>query len=141
MKRLMFVLLMASLLLAACGGGAQPVATEAPAGGEPAATAASSAGEEPVEITFTMWGAPEEFTVWQALVDDFHKANPNITVNVDVSDWDSYWTKLNTLVAGGTPPDVFAENSLSRTSTLTVPAAGGATRIPSPFERDVTFDR
>ncbi len=35
-------------------------------------------------------------------------ANPDITVKVDVSDWDSYWTKLNTLIAGGTPPDVFA---------------------------------
>ena len=55
-----------------------------------------------------MWGAPEELAVWQAVVDDFHKVNPNITVKVDVSDWDSYWTKLNTLIAGGTPPDVFA---------------------------------
>ena len=91
MKKLLFVLVVATLLLAACGG--KPA--EPPAG-------------EPVEITFTMWGAPEELTVWQAVVDDFHAANPNITVNVDVSDWDSYWTKLNTLIAGGTPPDVFA---------------------------------
>jgi multiple sugar transport system substrate-binding protein len=53
-------------------------------------------------------GAPEEQVVWQAVVDDFHAANPNITVKVEVSDWDSYWTKLNTLIAGGTPPDVFA---------------------------------
>jgi multiple sugar transport system substrate-binding protein len=88
MKKLLFVLVVATLLLAACGG-------------KPA-----EAG--PVEITFTMWGAPEELTVWQAVVDDFHKANPNITVKVDVADWDSYWTKLNTLIAGGTPPDVFA---------------------------------
>src|SRR5574342_702164 len=90
MKKLMFVLVIASLMLAACGGTAKP--TE----------------EGPVDITFTMWGAPEELAVWQAVVDDFHTANPNITVQVDVSDWDSYWTKLNTLVAGGTPPDVFA---------------------------------
>jgi multiple sugar transport system substrate-binding protein len=55
-----------------------------------------------------MWGAPEEQSVWQAVVDDFHAANPNVTVKVEVSDWDSYWTKLNTLIAGGTPPDVFA---------------------------------
>ena len=90
MKKLMFILITACLVLTACSGGATP------------------ASEEPVEITFTMWGAPEELTVWQAVVDDFEKANPNITVNVDVSDWDSYWTKLNTLIAGGTPPDVFA---------------------------------
>jgi multiple sugar transport system substrate-binding protein len=88
MKKLLSVIVLASLMLAACG--------------------AKPATEGPVEITFTMWGAPEELAVWQAVVDDFHKASPNITVKVDVSDWESYWTKLNTLVAGGTPPDVFA---------------------------------
>jgi len=87
MKKMLFVFVIASMALAACGGGA-------PAG--------------PAEITFMMWGAPEEQTVWQAVVDDFQAANPNIKVKVEVSDWDSYWTKLNTLIAGGTPPDVFA---------------------------------
>lgn len=72
------------------------------------ACGSAAANKGPVEITFTMWGAPEELAVWQAVVDDFHAANPNISVKVDVSDWDSYWTKLNTLIAGGTPPDVFA---------------------------------
>jgi multiple sugar transport system substrate-binding protein len=82
------LLVIASMLLAACAGG-------------PSAQGAT-------EINFMMWGAPEELAVWQAVVDDFQKANPNITVKVDVSDWDSYWTKLNTLIAGNTPPDVFA---------------------------------
>jgi multiple sugar transport system substrate-binding protein len=86
MKKLFFVIVIGAMLLAACGT-------------KPAA---------PASITFMMWGAPEELTVWQAVVDDFHAANPNITVSVEVSDWDSYWTKLNALVAGGTPPDVFA---------------------------------
>ena len=39
---------------------------------------------------------------------DFEAANPGVKVNVDVSDWDSYWTKLKTLLAANTPPDVFA---------------------------------
>ncbi|MEZ4666416.1 MAG: sugar ABC transporter substrate-binding protein [Anaerolineae bacterium] len=60
------------------------------------------------EITYMMWGAPEELAVWQVIVDDFQAANPNIKVSVDVSDWESYWNKLQTLFAGGTPPDVFA---------------------------------
>jgi len=88
MKKLLFVIVVASMLLAACGG--------------------APAADKATEVTFMMWGAPEELAVWQAVVDDFHTANPSITVKVDVSDWDSYWTKLNTLIAGGTPPDVFA---------------------------------
>lgn len=55
-----------------------------------------------------MWGSPEELAVWNAIVEDFQAANPNIRVKVDVSDWDSYWDKVKTLYAGGTPPDVFA---------------------------------
>jgi multiple sugar transport system substrate-binding protein len=100
------VLLVVSL--AACG----PAQTAVPAATEkPAATEAPKAAEAPaeaVEITFMAWGAPEELAVWQQIADEFHAANPNITVKMDVSEWDSYWTKLDTLFAGGTPPDVFA---------------------------------
>ncbi len=91
MKKLLFVVVVASLMLAACGGGQAPAA---PAG--------------PVEISMMMWGDPAELEVWNQIVDDFHKASPNITVKVEVSDWDSYWTKLKTLLSAGTPPDVFA---------------------------------
>ncbi|MEN6572292.1 MAG: sugar ABC transporter substrate-binding protein [Anaerolineaceae bacterium] len=98
MKKLFAVLMVAGMLLAAC-----TTATPTP---KPAEGTQAPAGN--TEVTFMMWGAPEELTVWQAVVDDFNKANPGITVKVDVSDWDSYWTKLNTLIAGGTPPDVFA---------------------------------
>jgi len=106
--RLLVLVILASLMLAACGGAATPTpAQEAPAAPEGAEEAPAVSGEQ-VEITYMMWGAPEELAVWQKVVDDFQAANPNIKVNVDVSDWDSYWTKLNTLIAGGTPPDVFA---------------------------------
>ncbi len=54
------------------------------------------------------WGDPAELDVWKAIVADFEAANPNIKVDVQVSDWDSYWTKLKTLLAANTPPDVFA---------------------------------
>ena len=86
-KSIWLVLVITSLVLSACGGGG---------------------AKGPVTISFMAWGAPEELAVWQQIVDDFHTANPNITVNVEVSDWDSYWTKLKTLLAANTPPDVFA---------------------------------
>ena len=98
MKKIFVVLVLASMFLSACAGAAT---------GTPEAGTTPPAGEI-TEISFMMWGAPEELAVWQAVVDDFHAANPDINVKVDVSDWDSYWTKLNTLIAGGTPPDVFA---------------------------------
>ena len=85
------LLVIASLLLAACGGGAAPAASN-----------------EPASISMMMWGDPAELEVWNQIVNDFHQANPNITVKVEVSDWDSYWTKLKTLLSANTPPDVFA---------------------------------
>lgn len=112
MKYRLFVLFVAlSLLLAACGSAATqaPEPTQAPKAtaitGEPTEAPAETT---PVEITFMAWGSPEELAVWQQVADDFHAANPSITVKMDVSDWESYWTKLDTLFAGGTPPDVFA---------------------------------
>jgi len=89
----MFVLVIVSLMLAACGGAATP--TPAPV------------SNEPVTISMMMWGDPAELEVWNQIVADFHTANPNITVKVEVSDWDSYWTKLKTMLSAGTPPDVF----------------------------------
>jgi multiple sugar transport system substrate-binding protein len=99
MKTKLFALIVVvSMILTACSSG-KTASTPAPAAIETAAK---------VEITFSMWGAPEELTVWKQIVTDFEAANPNIQVNVEVSDWDSYWEKLKTQLAAGTPPDVFA---------------------------------
>jgi len=92
MKKIVFpVLLVVVVLLAACGG-----------------KTAAPASAEPVAITFSAWGAPEELAVWKQIVSDFEAANPGIKVNVEVSDWDAYWDKLKTQLAANTPPDVFA---------------------------------
>jgi multiple sugar transport system substrate-binding protein len=91
MKKVVFSLVMvAVLLLTACAG----------------KTAGTTGGK--TELSFMMWGDPAELTVWNQIVADFQAANPNITVSVEVSDWDSYWTKLKTLLAAKTPPDMFA---------------------------------
>ena len=113
MKRTLFSLVMVIvLLLTACGNQPATAPAAAPTVAQPAAaTPAVGSGKapaNPAEITFSMWGAPEELTVWKQIVADFEAANPKIKVNVEVSDWDAYWDKLKTQLAAGTPPDVFA---------------------------------
>jgi multiple sugar transport system substrate-binding protein len=106
-----------ALAITACGG-----ATTSPSAA--ATTAASVAPSVPAEesvapsdagytgpdatITYSIWGDPAEITNQQAVVDAFHAASPKITVKVTVSDWDTYWDKLQTGIAGGDAPDVFA---------------------------------
>jgi multiple sugar transport system substrate-binding protein len=107
-----------ALLVAACSGSSSPspstAASAAPpasgSAGAPGSAAPSSAGYTGPEatISYSIWGDPQEIANQQAIVDAFHAANPKITVKVDVSDWDPYWDKLQTSLAGGAAPDVFA---------------------------------
>jgi multiple sugar transport system substrate-binding protein len=108
--RLLAAVAMAGLMLAACGGGATPTpAPTAPsASGEPGATPTGGYTGPEVTITYAIWGDPAELKSQQAIVDSFHAANPKVTVDVSVSDWDAYWDKVQTGIAGGAAPDVFA---------------------------------
>jgi multiple sugar transport system substrate-binding protein len=60
------------------------------------------------EIKYQFWGSPAESEVWKKIVANFEAEHKDIHVTVEVADWDSYWEKLRVLMAGGTPPDVFA---------------------------------
>lgn len=110
-----------ALVVAACssspaspsGAGPSPASTEttsasqAPASPAAAPSDAGYTGPE-TTITYSIWGDPQEIKSQQAIVDAFHAANPKITVKVTVSDWEPYWDKLQTSIAGGDAPDVFA---------------------------------
>ena len=103
---------------AACGGsatsspvgsapGSAPASASAPAG-SPAASADTGYSGPPATLEYSIWGDPAEIKNQQAIVDAFTAANPTVTVNVTVSDWEPYWDKLQTGLAGGAAPDVFA---------------------------------
>ena len=107
------------LLLAGCGGstptgtpGSSAIASTptTTASADVPSTAPSDAGYTGPQatITYSIWGDPSEIKSQQAVVDAFHAVNPKITVKVTVSDWDTYWDKLQTGIAGGDAPDVFA---------------------------------
>lgn len=111
----------AALLVTACGGTTSPTtapsasvpgaATTAPGATEPGATEPAASGGysgPPVTIEYAIWGDPAEINSQKAVVEGFTAANPAITVDVTVADWDAYWDKLQTGLAGGAAPDVFA---------------------------------
>jgi multiple sugar transport system substrate-binding protein len=112
MWRLVALLGAATLVGSACGPTATPSAappSAASSASQPASSpsAAGYTGPE-ATISYSIWGDPAEIKNQQAVVDAFHVANPKITVKVTVSDWDTYWDKLQTGIAGGDAPDVFA---------------------------------
>jgi multiple sugar transport system substrate-binding protein len=119
-RRLRAFLGATALVISACGSSATP----SPSAASPSAAAAASASQAAASpsaapsdagytgpaatITYSIWGDPQELKNQQAIVDAFHVANPKITVKVTVSDWEPYWDKLQTSIAGGDAPDVFA---------------------------------
>ena len=73
-----------------------------------ASTVLASTASAQTELTYMMWGDPPEIAVWEQVVADFHAAHPDITVKVEVANWDTYWDKLRVQTAGGDAPDIFA---------------------------------
>lgn len=72
------------------------------------AVGAASTASAQTDITFSLWGSPQEGEVWQQIASAFEAEHPDINVNIEVADWDGYWEKLRVQISGGTPPDVFA---------------------------------
>lgn len=64
----------------------------------------SSKGD--VTLTYSIWDKNQKPGM-EAMATAFHEKNPNITVNVEVTPWDQYWTKLDAGASSGTLPDVF----------------------------------
>jgi len=94
MKKLLFVLVMASLVLAACGGGAEATATQAPV------------AAEKIEIRF--WGhqAPAFNEANQAKFDEFMAQNPNVTIKYETFPWDVFIQTIQTSLPAGNTADV-----------------------------------
>ena len=82
-------------------------------------------------IRFSIWFGEGDIEVWKEVIAGFQKANPDITVKFEPLEYGSFWTKLNTQLAGGSAPDVIgmqfqsgfsARRVSSRTSVRACPA-------------------
>lgn len=100
---------LAMAFLAGCQGlPAAPAQAPAEAPAEEAGGEAAEPAQAPVEIEFLAWGDPADIEAWDKLSTMYMEQNPNVTVKVtSVADPNNnFYPKLQTAIAGGTPPAV-----------------------------------
>ena len=102
----------ATASLVACGApdaaqttASQPAAASAAGASAAGTTAAAPAGEQ-VALRLTFWGDLADLPTWNAGLEQFHEANSDIRIQWENTPWTEYWTKLQTEMAAGSPPDV-----------------------------------
>src|SRR3954463_14655848 len=88
-----------AMLLAACVASAP--------GGQ---GSASSGGATTIKLMCWEGALGTKDLVTNDLIPGFEKANPGIKVEYEVLPWDQFWTKIATLAASGTMPDIYCNS-------------------------------
>jgi len=68
--------------------------------------AEAPAADEPIVLEYWMWD-PNFAEQEQAMIDEYEKLHPNVTINLTALDPKSYYTKLTAMAAAKQMPDVF----------------------------------
>lgn len=71
--------------------------------------AASAFAQDTVNLRYAIWDQSQAPT-FEKLIEAFEGANPNINIDLQVTPFSNYWTKLQTQAANGDLPDVFWMN-------------------------------
>jgi multiple sugar transport system substrate-binding protein len=84
-----------------------------------AAGAFAGAGKESGQKVLNFWYWDQNGTApYEQLFSEFETQNPGVKVNLVISPWADYWTKLQTALPTGTGPDVFWLNHPNAVSYL-----------------------
>ena len=96
MKKVRFYagILATAALLATCSGS------------NSSGSSSSSKASGKTEISYAIWDSGQEPGIRQ-IADKFEEKNPDIKINIQVVDWDNYWTMLEAGATGGSLPDTF----------------------------------
>lgn len=70
---------------------------------------ATSASAADVKLRYAIWDQSQAPTL-QKIIDAYEAKNPTIDVELQVTPWSKYWTKLQTEAGNGNLPDVFWMN-------------------------------
>ena len=117
-RKILSIVLLAMVLFtsfAGCGT-AKNDGTPASTGSEEVVTSTestASAAETPKEkavISFLKWGEGSERDLDMDSIEKFNAANPDIEVKGEVIKYDDYLSKINTLIAANSTPDIFYIN-------------------------------
>ena len=65
--------------------------------------------DSPVTLSYMVWDT-NQVPVMKDLAAAFTKEHPTVTIDVQMTPWADYWTKLRAAVSGGAAPDVFWMN-------------------------------
>ena len=63
--------------------------------------------DEQVELRFSFWGSDARVQNTEEIIDAFEEEHPNISVEIEYSDWGGFWDQLNTQLAANDAPDIF----------------------------------
>ncbi|HRY53835.1 MAG TPA: sugar ABC transporter substrate-binding protein [Spirochaetia bacterium] len=99
------------------------------------AAAGFAAGPKQAVLNFWYWDQNGE-EVYKQLIAEFEKANPNIKINMAITPWSSYWTKLQTALPSGSGPDVFWLNHPNAVTYIPT----GLLRSLEPSAAKIGFD-
>jgi multiple sugar transport system substrate-binding protein len=69
-------------------------------------------GDEKITLTYGIWDK-NQAPALEKIAEKFKEKNPNITVKVEVTPWDQYWTKLESAATGNSLPDLFWLNAVN----------------------------
>lgn len=92
--------------LAACGGSKPDTATRSAASPSKGAAKQQATGGEKVTLVYGLWDKAQ-VPAMKKIISEFERANPTISIQIALTPWDTYWTKLQTAATGGSAPDVF----------------------------------
>ncbi|MDR2178138.1 MAG: sugar ABC transporter substrate-binding protein [Treponema sp.] len=120
MKKILWAALFAALVLSGC----QKKSDKA---------SAAAGGTKVVNL----WTWDETIRAdYETLIKEFEQANPGIKVNLLITPWADYWTKLQTALPTGTGPDVFWLNHPNAVSYLPT----GLVKDLEPWAGDIQFE-